>query len=132
MPRKKTPTAVAIAVAAEEASGPRTRYVWTSKKELLMLETMQDMQRLGHQANSGAKPAVTFAIIRAITAIADPPHAGQIKTKIDTFKKDLKMWIKLNEISGFGRDPVTGAITASRSKLDRSTSCQGTQGLCQI
>jgi len=35
-----------------------------------------------------------------------------VKTKIDTFKKDLKMWIKLNEIFGFERDPTTGAIIA--------------------
>jgi hypothetical protein len=90
MPRKKRPTAAAIA-AAKERTESRTRYVWTPKKELLMLETMQDMQRLGHQADSGAKPVVTSVVIKAIATIGDPLHAGQVKTKIDTFKKDLKM-----------------------------------------
>jgi len=112
MPRKKIPTAVAIA-ATKESSGSRTRYVWTPKKELLMLETMQDMQRLGYQANSGTKLAITSAIIKAIATIDPPPHSRQVKTKIDTFKKNLKMWIKLNEVSSFGRNPTTGAIIAS-------------------
>jgi len=112
MPRKKRPTVVVI-VAAKESTKPRTRYVWTPKKELFVLETMQDMQRLGHQVDSKTKPAITFAIIKAIAIIAPSPHSRQVKTKIDTFKKNLKMWIKLNEVSSFGRDSTTKAIIAS-------------------
>jgi len=90
MPRKKRPIVVAI-VAAKEHVELRTRYVWTSKKELLMLETMQNMQRLKHQANSRAKLVVTFVVIKAIATIDDSLYARQIKTKIDIFKKNLKM-----------------------------------------
>lgn len=56
-----------------------------------MLETMQNMQRLKHQANSRAKLVVTFVVIKAIATIDDSLYARQIKTKIDIFKKNLKM-----------------------------------------
>lgn len=112
MPRKKRSTAAVIAAAAEPIES-RTPYVWTSKKELLMLETMQNMQRLEHQTDSEAKSAVISAVVKTIAAIANVSYAEQIKTKIDIFKKDLKIWIKLNKMLDFERDLITEAIIVS-------------------
>jgi len=56
-----------------------------------MLETMQDMQRLRHQANSKAKLVVTFVVIKTIATIDNSLYAKQVKTKIDIFKKNLKI-----------------------------------------
>jgi len=80
-----------------------------------MLETMEDMQRQGYRADSRAKPSVIAAVIKAIQVFGTPPTSDQIGTKIGSFKKDLKNWIRLNNMcgSGFDKDPETGAITAS-------------------
>lgn len=84
-----------------------------------MLDTMQNQHNEGYRADSGAKPAVIQAVIEAIAAIGTPHRTSQVETKIGTFKKDLKNWLKLtNEISGFGKDPETGAITASEEQWD--------------
>jgi len=83
-----------------------------------MLQTMQDMQNLGQKADSGAKPNVLQTIIKAIAAFAPPPNKNQIDTKIGGFKKDLKNWIRLNDMSGFGKDPITGAVVASEEQWE--------------
>jgi len=86
-----------------------------------MLETMEDMQRQGYRVDSGAKPSVIATVIKAIQVFGTPPTSDQIGTKIGSFKKDLKNWIRLNNMcgSGFGKDLETGAITASDDLWDR-------------
>lgn len=71
---------------------PRTRFLWTPQKELIMLQTMHDRQNEGYRADSGAKPAVIQVVIAAVAAIGGGPSSepSQIDTKIGTFKKDLR------------------------------------------
>lgn len=101
--------------AAKQIRAPR--FVWTPSKELLMLQTVENQQKEGYRADSGSKPSVIQAIIEALATIDTSPVPSQVETKINTFKKDLKNWLKLvNEMSGFGKDPETGAVIASEEQ----------------
>ena len=90
------------------------KYRWSEEKKTLILNTLADSKkRLGVGADSGFKVTQLQAARDAIATISSTsPTTAQVKNKCNTLKKDLKGWLCLLGVSGFGRDPDTGFITA--------------------
>lgn len=84
-----------------------------------MLQTMLDMQLKGFRADFGAKPSVVIVVIKVIVVdYSSPSDDNQFETKVGTFKRDLKNWIKLSNMSEWGKDPITGALLASNRQWE--------------
>ena len=84
------PRAKKILTTSMKGPPNKSRYAWIERKELVMLQTMQEMQDKSQKANFRTKFNVLQAIIKAIVVFTLSPSKNQIDTKIENFKKNLK------------------------------------------
>jgi len=81
---------------------------------VLLRELVQAI-RTGKRSDNGLKMEVWDEIAETVLLIAGPgaPVTGErCQGKLETLKKKWKMWTRLKDLSGFGVDLKTGAVTA--------------------
>lgn len=117
-----------IAVSQIASTGKQQQFFWTDAMCKALLEAQIHQVRLGKRSDSGFKKSVWTLILEAIQPCIQQTYAdgsirritqSQASTKTSEFKSFHSEWRKLLEVSGFGKDPETGCITADDAVWDR-------------
>lgn len=110
------------------SSGKPQPFFWTDAMSKALLEAQIHQVRLGKRSDSGFKKSIWILILEAVQPHVHQTHAdgsirrlsqSQASTKTSEFKSFHSEWKKLLEVSGFGKDPETGCITADNTVWDR-------------
>ena len=95
---------------------PRGKAVdWSPEMTTVLLRGLVSAIRAGKRSDNGFKIEVWNTVADEVRKIAgeEVPLSGEkCQTKLESLKKKRKVWIRLREMSGFGVDPISGAITA--------------------
>ena len=88
---------------------------WTPEMTTVLLRKLVYAIRAGKRSDNGFKIEVWNTIAQTVQTVSP----GKIKltgekcqTMLETLRRKWKIWIRLKRLSGFGRDPLTGVVTA--------------------
>lgn len=90
---------------------------WSDIMEETMFDTLLDQDRRGKRADAGFKAEAWTIVRKAVQEVYTRSlliEVSQLKNKESNYKALYKDWKWLKEQSGFGQDPETGLITASK------------------
>ena len=95
---------------------PRGQTVdWSAEMTTVLVRELVQAIRSGKRSDNGFKMEVWNSVSEAVCAIAgkEIPLTGEkCQAKLENLKRKWKVWIRLKEMSGFGYDTLTGAVTA--------------------
>ena len=93
---------------------------WTRAMELVLLDSMVDSVRNGLRAESGFKKAAWVEALQIVTEfpLQSELTIKQLTTKLQWYKTKWKEWLIIDDLSGWGWDPVKELPTADNATWD--------------
>eukprot|EP00474_Spongospora_subterranea_P003921 CRZ04379.1 hypothetical protein [Spongospora subterranea] len=101
------------------AKKDNTRAVWDEAKDTFLIELLQTQSDIGKRADSGWKKEAWVAVSLQFAALYPGFEKSQLKHRVDSLKKDFKLFKTIKENSGFGWDPEIETPTAPDEVWDR-------------
>ena len=100
---------------------------WSPEMTTVLLRELVQAIRNGKRSDNGFKMEVWNSIAEAVRITSG--HGSLLtgekcQGKLEGLKKKWKIWIRLKAMSGFGFDPISGAVTAPDEVWDTEISKQ--------